>query len=72
MLIAYLPKKRILFTADFNPPRPGQPVNPSHGGARREHRPPGAGRRPPRNRARAVSGPPLTGTDLAEWVKGAR
>lgn len=29
MLIAYLPKERILFTADFNPPQPGQPVSPS-------------------------------------------
>jgi glyoxylase-like metal-dependent hydrolase (beta-lactamase superfamily II) len=29
MLVAYLPKERILFTADFNPPPPGQPVSPS-------------------------------------------
>ena len=29
MLIAYLPKEKILFTADFNPPAPGQPVSPS-------------------------------------------
>ena len=29
MLIAYLPKERILFTADFNVPAPGQPVSPS-------------------------------------------
>jgi glyoxylase-like metal-dependent hydrolase (beta-lactamase superfamily II) len=29
MLIAYLPKERILFSADFNPPRPGQPASPS-------------------------------------------
>ena len=29
MLIAYLPKEKILFTADFNPPQPGQPVSPS-------------------------------------------
>jgi glyoxylase-like metal-dependent hydrolase (beta-lactamase superfamily II) len=29
MLIAYLPKEKILFTADFNPPPPGQPVSPS-------------------------------------------
>jgi glyoxylase-like metal-dependent hydrolase (beta-lactamase superfamily II) len=29
MLIAYLPKERILFTADFNIPAPGQPVSPS-------------------------------------------
>jgi glyoxylase-like metal-dependent hydrolase (beta-lactamase superfamily II) len=29
MLIAYLPKERILFTADFNVPGPGQPVSPS-------------------------------------------
>jgi glyoxylase-like metal-dependent hydrolase (beta-lactamase superfamily II) len=29
MLIAYLPKEKILFTADFNAPRPGQPVSPS-------------------------------------------
>ncbi|PWT81935.1 MAG: hypothetical protein C5B57_09545 [Blastocatellia bacterium] len=29
MLIAYLPKEKILFTADFNVPRPGQPVSPS-------------------------------------------
>jgi glyoxylase-like metal-dependent hydrolase (beta-lactamase superfamily II) len=29
MLIAYLPKERILFTADFPVPVPGQPVNPS-------------------------------------------
>jgi glyoxylase-like metal-dependent hydrolase (beta-lactamase superfamily II) len=29
MLIAYLPKERILFTADFNVPAPGQPASPS-------------------------------------------
>jgi glyoxylase-like metal-dependent hydrolase (beta-lactamase superfamily II) len=29
MLIAYLPNEKILFTADFNVPRPGQPVSPS-------------------------------------------
>src|SRR5262245_7423285 len=29
MLVAYLPKERILFTADFNVPAPGQPVSPS-------------------------------------------
>jgi len=29
MLIAYLPKEKILFTADFNMPAPGQPVSPS-------------------------------------------
>lgn len=29
MLIALLPRERILFTADFDPPRPGQPVSPS-------------------------------------------
>ena len=29
MLLAYLPKERILFTADFNVPAPGQPVSPS-------------------------------------------
>jgi glyoxylase-like metal-dependent hydrolase (beta-lactamase superfamily II) len=29
MLIAYLPKERILFTADFAVPAPGQPVSPS-------------------------------------------
>ena len=29
MLIALLPRERILFTADFNVPRPGQPVSPS-------------------------------------------
>jgi len=29
MLIAYLPKERILFTADFGVPAPGQPVSPS-------------------------------------------
>jgi glyoxylase-like metal-dependent hydrolase (beta-lactamase superfamily II) len=29
MLLAYLPKERILFSADFNPPRAGQPVSPS-------------------------------------------
>jgi glyoxylase-like metal-dependent hydrolase (beta-lactamase superfamily II) len=29
MLLAYLPKERILFTADFNPPADGQPVSPS-------------------------------------------
>jgi glyoxylase-like metal-dependent hydrolase (beta-lactamase superfamily II) len=29
MLIAYLPSEKILFTADFNVPRPGQPVSPS-------------------------------------------
>ena len=29
MLMAYLPKEKILFTADFNPPPAGQPVSPS-------------------------------------------
>lgn len=29
MLLAYLPKEKILFTADFNPPPAGQPVSPS-------------------------------------------
>ena len=29
MLIAYLPREKILFTADFNVPAPGQPVSPS-------------------------------------------
>jgi glyoxylase-like metal-dependent hydrolase (beta-lactamase superfamily II) len=29
MLIAFLPKEKILFTADFNVPAPGQPVSPS-------------------------------------------
>ena len=29
MLVALLPKERILFTADFNVPLPGQPVSPS-------------------------------------------
>jgi glyoxylase-like metal-dependent hydrolase (beta-lactamase superfamily II) len=29
MLVAYLPKERILFTADFNVPAAGQPVSPS-------------------------------------------
>jgi glyoxylase-like metal-dependent hydrolase (beta-lactamase superfamily II) len=29
MLLAYLPKEKILFTADFNPPAAGQPVSPS-------------------------------------------
>lgn len=29
MLLAYLPKEKILFTADFSVPRPGQPVSPS-------------------------------------------
>jgi glyoxylase-like metal-dependent hydrolase (beta-lactamase superfamily II) len=29
MLIAYLPKEKILFTADFNPPALGQPASPS-------------------------------------------
>ena len=29
MLIAYLPREKILFTADFNIPAPGQPVSPS-------------------------------------------
>jgi glyoxylase-like metal-dependent hydrolase (beta-lactamase superfamily II) len=29
MLIAYLPKEKILFSADFNTPQPGQPVSPS-------------------------------------------
>jgi glyoxylase-like metal-dependent hydrolase (beta-lactamase superfamily II) len=29
MLIAYLPKERILFSGDFNVPGPGQPVSPS-------------------------------------------
>jgi glyoxylase-like metal-dependent hydrolase (beta-lactamase superfamily II) len=31
MVVAFLPKERILFTADFNVPRPGQPVSPSIG-----------------------------------------
>ncbi len=31
MLIAYLPKEKILFTADFAAPAPGQPVSPSIG-----------------------------------------
>jgi glyoxylase-like metal-dependent hydrolase (beta-lactamase superfamily II) len=31
MLIAYLPKEKILFTADFNVPPPGQPVSPAIG-----------------------------------------
>ena len=29
MLLAYLPKEKILFTADFSAPLPGQPVSPS-------------------------------------------
>jgi glyoxylase-like metal-dependent hydrolase (beta-lactamase superfamily II) len=29
MLMAYLPKEKILFTADFNPPAEGQPASPS-------------------------------------------
>jgi glyoxylase-like metal-dependent hydrolase (beta-lactamase superfamily II) len=29
MLMVYLPKEKILFTADFNPPPAGQPVSPS-------------------------------------------
>jgi hypothetical protein len=29
MLIAYLPKEKILFSADFGAPQPGQPVSPS-------------------------------------------
>jgi glyoxylase-like metal-dependent hydrolase (beta-lactamase superfamily II) len=29
MLLAYLPKEKILFTADFNVPEPGEAVNPS-------------------------------------------
>jgi flavorubredoxin len=29
MLVAYLPKEKILFTADFNVPAPGQAVSPS-------------------------------------------
>jgi glyoxylase-like metal-dependent hydrolase (beta-lactamase superfamily II) len=29
MLMAFLPKEKVLFTADFNPPPPGQPVSPS-------------------------------------------
>jgi glyoxylase-like metal-dependent hydrolase (beta-lactamase superfamily II) len=29
MLMAYLPKEKILFTADIGPPPPGQPVSPS-------------------------------------------
>jgi glyoxylase-like metal-dependent hydrolase (beta-lactamase superfamily II) len=29
MLVAYLPREKILFTADFNIPAPGQPVSPS-------------------------------------------
>jgi glyoxylase-like metal-dependent hydrolase (beta-lactamase superfamily II) len=31
MLVALLPRERILFTADFNLPRPGQPVSPAIG-----------------------------------------
>ena len=31
MLVAYLPKEKILFTADFNVPAPGQPVSPAIG-----------------------------------------
>jgi glyoxylase-like metal-dependent hydrolase (beta-lactamase superfamily II) len=31
MLIAYFPKEKILFTADFNVPPPGQPVSPAIG-----------------------------------------
>jgi glyoxylase-like metal-dependent hydrolase (beta-lactamase superfamily II) len=31
MLVAFLPKERILFTADFNIPAAGQPVSPSIG-----------------------------------------
>jgi glyoxylase-like metal-dependent hydrolase (beta-lactamase superfamily II) len=31
MLVAYLPKEKILFTADFNIPAPGQPVSPAIG-----------------------------------------
>jgi glyoxylase-like metal-dependent hydrolase (beta-lactamase superfamily II) len=31
MLVAYLPKEKILFTADFNVPAQGQPVSPSIG-----------------------------------------
>ena len=29
MLVAYLPKEKLLLTADFNPPAQGQPVSPS-------------------------------------------
>jgi glyoxylase-like metal-dependent hydrolase (beta-lactamase superfamily II) len=29
MLLAYLPREKILFTADFNVPAPGQPIEPS-------------------------------------------
>jgi hypothetical protein len=31
MLVAYLPKERILFSGDFNVPAAGQPVSPSIG-----------------------------------------
>ena len=31
MLIAFLPKEKVLFTADFNIPAAGQPVSPSIG-----------------------------------------
>ena len=72
MLIGYLPGERILFTADFNPPRPGQPMSPSlvtlvENLERLKldvdrhvtvHAP--------------VPDRPLTRADLDEWVKGAR
>ena len=72
MLIAYLPKERILFTADFNPPRPAQPVNPSlvtlvENLDRLKL---------DVDRHVTVHAPtpdrPLTRADLDEWIKGAR
>jgi len=72
MLIAYLPKERILFTADFNPPQPGQPVNPSlvtlvENLERLKL---------DVDRHVTVHAPaadrPLTRADLDEWIKGAR
>ena len=49
MLMAYLPKEKILFTADFNPPPQGQPVEPVDRDAGAEHRAAAAGFRSARH-----------------------
>ena len=56
MLIAYLPKEKILFTADFNVPAPGQPVSPSIATLRPEHRSAAARFRTARDGPRAQPG----------------
>ena len=56
MLIAFLPKERILFTADFNIPAAGPAGEPVNWNARAERRAVEAGFRPPRAGARAEPG----------------